>query len=104
MHEEDVEIRTRKPTGAVLSVRVPQEIASAVDDYAAANGLSLSETVRTALERMLSGAGVLMPGGVHGSTTAPSMTITVRAQPTAQRTTIAAETREDISSHQPVGV
>jgi hypothetical protein len=98
MMDEDIELRTRRPIGAVLSVRVPREIAAAVDEYAEANGLSLSETVRTALERLLSGAGVVQPGGLHGSTTAPSMTITVQSQPVAQRTTLAAETREEIAT------
>ena len=89
--DDHIELRTRRPAGAVLSVRVPQEIAAAVDEYAAANHVSLSEAVRTALERLLSGAGVVQPGGVHGTTSAATMTITVTSGPVAQRTRSAAE-------------
>jgi len=85
--------RVRKPVGAVLSVRVPGEVASAVDEYAAARGLTLSEVVRVALDRLLAGGGATEAGGLHGSTTAPSMTVTAQAAPAGQRTTSAAETR-----------
>jgi predicted HicB family RNase H-like nuclease len=54
--EERIDLKTRKPAGAVLSVRVPQEVASAIDSYAASHGLSLSETVRIALELLVQGA------------------------------------------------
>ena len=76
-----------------MSVRVPQEIAAAIDEYAAANHVSLSEAVRTALERLLSGAGVVQPGGVHGTTNAATMTITVTSGSVAPRTRSVAETR-----------
>jgi hypothetical protein len=91
---EALDLRVRRPVGAVLSVRVPIEIAAAVDDYAAANGLSLSEVVRVALDRLLSGGATVQVGGLHGSSTAPYMTVTVQAAPATQRTTSAAETRE----------
>ena len=94
MDSETLDLRIRRPVGAVLSVRVPMEIAAAVDDYAAANGLSLSEVVRVALDRLLSGGGTVQAGGLHGSSTAPYMTVTVQAAPATQRTTSAAETRE----------
>lgn len=97
--DDQVELRTRPPTGAVLSVRVPQEIAAAVDEYAAANHMSLSETVRTALERLLSGGGVVQPGSVHGGTTGATMTIIVTSQPIAQRTRSVAEAREIYATH-----
>lgn len=88
------ETRIRRPVGAVLSVRVPSEVAAAVDDYATAHGLSLSEAVREALDLMLSGGASVQAGGLHGSSSAPHMTITVQAAPATQRTTTAAETRE----------
>lgn len=94
MDSETVDLRVRRPVGAVLSVRVPMEVAAAVDDYATAHGLTLSEAVRVALDHMLSGGGSVQAGGLHGSSSAPSMTITVRAAPATQRTTTAAETRE----------
>lgn len=84
--EEAYRVRSTRPAGAVLSIRVPREVAVAVDEFATANGLTLSETVRLALERLLSGAGVVEPGGVHGSTTAPTLTIALRSQPVGQRT------------------
>jgi len=65
-----------------------------VDDYATANGLSISDVVRVALDRLLSGGGSVQAGGLHGSSNAPYMTITVQVAPATQRTTAAAETRE----------
>jgi hypothetical protein len=94
MDSEALDLRVRRPVGAVLSVRVPMEIAAAVDDYAAAHGLSLSEAVRAALDGLLSGGATVQVGGLHGSSTAPYMTVTVQAAPATQRTTSAAETRE----------
>lgn len=94
VESETLDLRVRRPVGAVLSVRVPMGIAAAVDDYATANGLSLSEVVRVALDRLLSGGGTVQAGGLHGSSTAPYMTVTVQAAPATQRTTTAAETRE----------
>lgn len=57
MEPEVDDLRVRKPVGAVLSVRVPGEVAAAVDEYAAAHGLTLSEVVRVALDRLLAGEG-----------------------------------------------
>lgn len=94
MNADAGETRIRRPVGAVLSVRVPSEVAAAVDDYATAHGLTLSEAVRAALDHMLSGGERVQAGGLHGSSSAPSMTITVQAAPATQRTTTAAETRE----------
>ena len=94
MDSKTGDLRVRRPVGAVLSVRVPMEIAAAVDDYATAHGLTMSEAVREALDQMLSGAGSVQAGGLHGSSSAPYMTITVQAAPATQRTTTAAETRE----------
>lgn len=94
MDSESLDLRVRRPVGAVLSVRVPMEIAAAVDDYGAANGMSLSEVVRVALDRLLSGGATVQAGGLHGSSTAPYMTVTVQTVPATQRTTSAAETRE----------
>jgi hypothetical protein len=86
-------LRVRRPTGTVLSVRVPGDIAAAVDDYAASHAMTLSEVVRAALENLLAGGGAARAGGLHGSTTAPYMTITVQIAPETQRTTSAAEAR-----------
>jgi hypothetical protein len=94
MDSEALDLRVRRPVGAVLSVRVPMEIAAAVDAYASAHGLSLSEAVRAALDGLLSGGATVQVGGLHGSSTAPYMTVTVQAAPATQRTTSAAETRE----------
>ena len=94
MDSERTDLRIRRPVGAVLSVRVPAEIAAAVDDYATANGLSISDVVRVALDRLLSGGGSVQAGGLHGSSNAPYMTITVQVAPATQRTTAAAETRQ----------
>jgi hypothetical protein len=80
------------------------EIAAAVDDYATANGLSLSEVVRVVLDRLLSGGGNAQAGGLHGSSTAPYMTVTVQAAPATQRTTRAAETREYYGTEAAVGL
>ena len=55
MNADAGETRIRRPVGAVLSVRVPSEVAAAVDDYATAHGLTLSEAVRVALDHLLSG-------------------------------------------------
>jgi hypothetical protein len=46
-------VRTRKPAGAVLSVRVPRELVIAVDDYARERESTMSEVVREALERFV---------------------------------------------------
>ena len=46
-------VRTRKPVGAVLSVRVPRELVVAVDQYARDRESTLSEVVREALERFV---------------------------------------------------
>jgi hypothetical protein len=94
MDPETPDLRVRRPVGAVLSVRVPMEIAAAVDDYAVAHGLTLSEVVRVALDRLLAGGGTVEAGGLHASSTAPLTTVTVQALPAGQRTTTAAETRE----------
>jgi hypothetical protein len=91
---EAVDLRLRRPVGAVLSVRVPMEVAAVVDEYATAHGVTLSEVVREALDNLLSGGGSAQAGGLHGSSSAPYMTITVQAAPATQRTTNAAETRE----------
>jgi Ribbon-helix-helix protein, copG family len=93
MEPEVDDLSVRKPVGAVLSVRVPGEVAAAVDEYAAAHGLTLSEVVRVALDRLLAGGGTAEAGGLQGSSTAPYMTVTVHAAPTGQRTTSVAETR-----------
>ncbi len=55
--------------------------------------MTLSEVVRAALEDLLAGGGASRAGGVHGSTTAPYMTITAQVAPETQRTTSAAEAR-----------
>jgi hypothetical protein len=86
-------LHVRRPAGAVLSVRVPGEIAAAVDDYAASHSMTLSEVVRAALEHLLGGGAAARAGGLHGSTTAPYMTVTVQVTPETQRTTSAAEAR-----------
>ncbi len=52
--DEKTEPRIKKPVGAVLSVRVPRDLAAAVDDYAREHSMSLSEFVRVALESYLS--------------------------------------------------
>jgi hypothetical protein len=77
-----------------MSCAVKPPAAAAVDDYATARGLTLSEAVREALDQMLSGGGSVQAGGLHASSSAPYMTIMVQAAPATQRTTTAAETRE----------
>lgn len=51
--QEDLELRVRKPVGAVLSVRVPRELAIAADEFAREHSLSMSELVRAAVEEYL---------------------------------------------------
>lgn len=93
MMEDHVEVRTRPATGAVLSVRVAREVASALDDYAAAHGLSLSEVVRVALDQMLGGLDPLLQGRGFTAANAAKLTITLPQASQEQRTRSVAELR-----------
>lgn len=61
-------IRTRKPVGAVLSVRVPRSLAIAVDEYAREYGVRLSDVVRSAVEEYLTATGWTTSPTLYGST------------------------------------
>ena len=78
---EPVDLTVRRPPGAVLSVRIPGDLAADVDDYAREHSLTLSETVRRGLEYLVHGAPV-RPSGIgataHGSLVVWTPTLTLR--------------------------
>jgi hypothetical protein len=53
---EVIAVRTRKPAGAVLSVRVPRELVIALDDFVTEHQVSMSDVVREAVEFYMSAA------------------------------------------------
>lgn len=65
---DDLVVRTRKPIGAVLSVRVPRDLAIAVDEYAREYGVRLSDVVRSAVEEYLAASGWKGGPTLYGST------------------------------------
>ena len=53
MKNQKIELRVRKPVGAVLSVRVARDLAIAADEYARKHSITLSELVRLAVEEFM---------------------------------------------------
>jgi hypothetical protein len=66
--QDDLELRVRKPVGAVLSVRVPKELAIAADEFARDHSVSISEVVRAAVEGYLANPPVRERMSVYAST------------------------------------
>jgi hypothetical protein len=68
--DAELTVRTKPPTGAVLSVRVPRDLAIAVDRLATARNQSLSETVREALDQFVMASSVQQAPTLYASTNA----------------------------------
>jgi predicted DNA-binding protein len=52
---ESVTLNVKRPVSAVVSVRMPQELLVAVEAYAQARSLTVSDVVRLATERLIKG-------------------------------------------------
>ena len=52
---EQVEARTRATAGAVVAVRVPRDLLVRVNEYAKLRGMTVSEVIRDATERLVGG-------------------------------------------------
>jgi hypothetical protein len=50
---ESAELTVKRPSGAVVSVRMPAELLIALESFAEARSLSVSEVIRLASERLL---------------------------------------------------
>lgn len=61
-------LSVRKPVGAVLSIRVPRELAVAVDEFASDRSMTLSEVVRLAIEGFLASPPLRIRWTLYGST------------------------------------
>lgn len=68
--DADLTVRTRRPAGAVLSVRVPRDLAVAVDEFASSHKQSMSDVVREALEEYLTAASTPAYPTLYASTNA----------------------------------
>ena len=66
--QEEPELRVRKPVGAVLSVRVPRDLAIAADEFAREHSVSMSELVRAAVEEYLASPPVRERMSLYAST------------------------------------
>lgn len=66
--EQDLELRVRKPVGAVLSVRVPRELAVSADEFARERSMTLSDLVRFAVEDYLAFPPPRVRWTLYGST------------------------------------
>jgi hypothetical protein len=66
--QDDLAIHVRKPIGAVLSVRVPRELAIAADEFARDHAVSISEVVRAAVEEYLANPRLRERMSVYAST------------------------------------
>lgn len=65
---EPTELKTRRPAGVMISVRVAPALAEQVDAISRAHGLSLSDTVRMALDNFVnSGLAGNISYGVTGT-------------------------------------
>ncbi len=53
---ESAELKVKRPSSAVVSVRMPAELLIAVESYAKVRSVSVSDVVRFALDRLLQGA------------------------------------------------
>lgn len=65
---QTAEARIRKPVGAVLSVRVPRELAVDADEFARERSMTLSELVRVAVEDYLNAPPPRVRWTLYGST------------------------------------
>ena len=65
--DEPVTLRVNRPTGAVLSIRVPSELAIRVDEFARERSVSMSEVVREALEAFFTRPAPVSTFGLYGS-------------------------------------
>jgi hypothetical protein len=54
--EAGLSVTIHQRVGVMLSVRVPREVALALEDYGVARGLSVTEVVRIALDQLLDGS------------------------------------------------
>ena len=66
-NQEGVTLRVNRPVGAVLSVRVPRQLAIAVDEFARERSLSMSEVVRDALETYFARPTLIATFSLYGS-------------------------------------
>jgi hypothetical protein len=73
--EEKVDLRVRKPVGAVLSVRVPRDLAIAADEFARDRSISMSELVRLAVEDYLAYPPPRIHFSLYGSTIEASLVL-----------------------------
>ena len=63
----DLNLEVRKPVGAVLSIRVPRDLALAVEEYAHSERTTLSEVVRDAIETFFVHPRVRVSMAMHGT-------------------------------------
>jgi hypothetical protein len=90
---EAVELKSRKPSGVMISVRVAPNLAEQVDSIARSNGLSMSEAVRMALDNFVhSGLIGNISYGITGTTSFDvplrlmGPTVQIRAETMSQAT------------------
>jgi predicted transcriptional regulator len=72
---DELTLRTRRPAGAVLSVRVPGTLAVAADEFARSSDVSLSELVRAAIEHYLTWRAAIQAPTLYGSTREASLVL-----------------------------
>ncbi len=53
---ESAELKVKRPPNAVVSVRMPAELLIAAESYAKARSISISDVIRIATQRLLTGA------------------------------------------------
>lgn len=66
--DQVVDLRVRKPVGAILSVRVTRDLATSADEFAREHALTLSELVRVALEDYMAFPPPRIRSTLYGST------------------------------------
>jgi len=99
--DDQIQVRTRPAAGAVLSVRVPREVANALDEYATLHGLTLSEAVRVALDQLLAGRAPLQPDRGYTAANAAPLTLRLPQSLPEQRTRSVAELRTSYGEPSP---
>jgi hypothetical protein len=91
--DESVTLRVNRPIGAVLSVRVPRQLAIAVDEFARERSLSMSEVVRDALETYFARPALVATFGLYGSVSKGGLNLNAPTVPWFEPTRGGAQTQ-----------